>query len=100
MSTVVGRGAGRILHRSASGMSLVSDEDIERSLEMEKDEAEVSVSSRGRSTSRRRRDSSVEHLAEKGRQREPEPERGRARGRVPLRGLAAPTGDRALPAWQ
>ncbi|EIW59617.1 uncharacterized protein TRAVEDRAFT_71626 [Trametes versicolor FP-101664 SS1] len=101
MSTVVGRGAGRILHRSASGMSLVSDEDIERSLEMEKDEAEVSVSSRGRSTSRRRRDSSVEHLVEKERRREPEPERGRARGRVPLRGLAAPTDvDRALPAWQ
>lgn len=98
MSTVVGRGAGRVLHRSASGMSLVSDEDIERSLE--KDEDEDSVSSRGRSTSRRRRDESVEHLVEKERRVEPEPERGRARGRVPLRGLAAPTGERASPAWQ
>ncbi|OJT05494.1 hypothetical protein TRAPUB_3687 [Trametes pubescens] len=98
MSTVVGRGAGRVLHRSASGMSLVSDEDIERSLE--KDEDENSVSSRGRSTSRRRRDESVEHLVEKERRGEPEPERGRARGRVPLRGLAAPTGERASPAWQ
>ncbi|KAI0629863.1 hypothetical protein C8Q77DRAFT_1030866, partial [Trametes polyzona] len=88
MSTVVGRGAVRVVTRSASGLSLVSNDDLERSLE--KDDIQSNVCSRGRSLSRRRREeapSATEQLFDE----ETEPERGRGRGRVPLRGHAALT---------
>ncbi|KAI0775509.1 hypothetical protein BD413DRAFT_435383, partial [Trametes elegans] len=109
MSTVIGRGAGRVVslaeYRNGSRMSLVSDEDIERSLEKDKAEAEVVACSRGRSrsVSHRRRESLREEMAEKGGAREHEPERGRARARVPLRGVVAPahTGHgRVLSGWR
>ncbi|KAI0643041.1 hypothetical protein C8Q79DRAFT_1013016 [Trametes meyenii] len=99
MSTVVGRGAGRVVslaeNRRGSGMSLVSDEDIERSLE--KDGADGG--SHGKNSLRRKYEAYEEDTEEEQVQGV-EPERGRARARVPLRGAMAPTRVRALPGWQ
>ncbi|KAI0373865.1 hypothetical protein BV20DRAFT_937295, partial [Pilatotrama ljubarskyi] len=100
MSTVIGRGAGRVVslgeNRLGSNMSLVSDEDIERSLE--KDHAEVAVYPRERSWSPQPGDERGQRRSEKEGD-DAEPERGRSRSRVPVRGTAVPR-TRTLPGWQ
>ncbi|KAH9846424.1 hypothetical protein C2E23DRAFT_872375 [Lenzites betulinus] len=82
MSTVVGRGVGRVVTRSTSGMSLVSDEDIERSLD--KFDPEGVSSSRGRTLGRRHREDYFAALVDND-DNEAGPRRGRARERFPLR---------------
>ncbi|KAI0671067.1 hypothetical protein C8Q78DRAFT_834566 [Trametes maxima] len=95
MSTVVGRGAGRVVslaeNRRGSGMSLVSDEDIERSLEKDSSGG----GSHGKTALRRQYEEGMEEDQLEG---EAERERGRARARVPLRGTTARVP--VLPGWQ
>ncbi|RPD56182.1 hypothetical protein L226DRAFT_91638 [Lentinus tigrinus ALCF2SS1-7] len=104
MATVVGRGAGRVVsmfeyNKYGSGRSLVSDEDIERSLEKEIQHGADTSGDDGRSVSRHRREERREKGSARG-ARSPELERGRARGRAPVRGAATATRTRALPGWQ
>ena len=107
MATVVGRGAGRVVsmfeyNKYGSGRSLVSDEDIERSLEKDLQHGAATSGDCGGSVSRHRPEGR-QGRREKGDVRgvgSPELERGRARGRAPVRGVATTTRPRALPGWQ
>ncbi|KAI0718259.1 hypothetical protein C8T65DRAFT_96093 [Cerioporus squamosus] len=104
MATVVGRGAGRVVSmfeysKYGSGRSLVSDEDIERSLEKGMQQGADTSGAGGRSASRHEREARREKTDARG-VGSPELERGRARGRAPVRGAVAATRTRALPGWQ
>ena len=92
MGTVVGRGFGRVVsmveYDHGRGKSLVSDEDIESSLEkVHQDSADELM--RGRDTDCGRRDGHHKHRAGGS----PEHDRGRTRGRALER-------DNALPGWK
>ncbi|TBU46246.1 hypothetical protein BD309DRAFT_645865 [Dichomitus squalens] len=94
MGTVVGRGAGRVIsmfeYGNVNARSLVSDEDIEGSLE--KDHADRPRDpERDRRLAVEREKDGVQGCGS------PVLERGRARGRA---GVAAPKRTRALPGWQ
>ncbi|KAI0754655.1 hypothetical protein C8Q80DRAFT_379772 [Daedaleopsis nitida] len=102
MATVVGRGAGRVVsmfeYSYGGGRSLVSDEDIERSLEKgaaRDASGEDSVSSESPRMVEERRKEMDNRLPGS-----PEIERGRPRGRAAARGGATATRPRALPGWQ
>ncbi|TFK86275.1 hypothetical protein K466DRAFT_157587 [Polyporus arcularius HHB13444] len=104
MATVVGRGAGRVVSmfeysKYGSGRPLVSDEDIERSLEKEMQPCEDPSGEVESSASRHQRDGRRDKGDIRG-AGSPELERGRTRGRAPVRGAVAATRVRALPGWQ
>lgn len=103
MATVVGRGAGRVVsmfeYTAGRGRSLVSDEDIERSLEKETECSAVTNGGGGENASRWRGEEKRQD-GEQGLPGSPELERGRARGRASTRGGATTTRTRALPGWQ
>ena len=100
MGTVVGRGAGRVVslveYKYGRGKSLVSDEDIECSLEKERPE-DLDQWGRGRSISPQQR-GDHHGLCTSG---SLEVDRGRARERAQDRGTPATEAHpRALPGWQ
>ena len=102
MATVVGRGAGRVIsmfeYTYGGGRSLVSDEDIEQSLEKEARQHAETSGQPERNVGRGRREKRQQ--AEQTRVASPEVDRGRARGRASARGGAATARSRALPGWQ